>query len=221
MSFLRRYWYTVGLLVAAAAISWALLGDLSRVQLILLLNFVVLLIHQFEEYCWPGGEPWIMNEAMQLSDRPDRYPLNQNNALIINVFAAYPFYLVPVFFPQTIWLGLSPVLFGFAQFLVHGVATNIKLKGFYNPGLGAVLVGHIPLGIWYIVEVYSRGMIRGQDWVFAVIYLVGFMAIVMKWLGYVVLVDKDSPYPFAPEEMARFSRVRRLARIGRSAAPSL
>jgi hypothetical protein len=51
-----------------------------------------------------------MNEVIQPSDRPDRYPLNQNNALIVNVFAAYPFYLAPVFFPEAIWLGLAPVL---------------------------------------------------------------------------------------------------------------
>jgi hypothetical protein len=42
------------------------------------------------------------------------------------------------------------------------------------------------------------------------------MVIGMMWLGYTVLVDKNSPYPFAPVEMARFSRDRRLARMGRS-----
>jgi hypothetical protein len=73
MRFLRRHWYTVGLFVAASALCWAILGDLSRVQLILLLNFGVLLIHQFEEYGWPGGGPWIVNEATRASERPDRY----------------------------------------------------------------------------------------------------------------------------------------------------
>jgi hypothetical protein len=204
MKFLRRHWYTVGLFVAAAAICWAILGDISRVQLILLLNFVVLLIHQFEEYGWPGGGPWIVNEAVRASERPDRYPLNQNNALIINVFAAYLFYLLPVFFPQTVWLGLAPVLFGFGQFLIHGLFANIKLKWFYNPGLAAVVLGHIPLGIWYLAEIHARGIIDRWDWAFAVVYMVGFMAIIMQWLGYRVLVDRDSPYPFSPEEMARF-----------------
>ena len=70
-----------------------------------------------------------MNEVMQPSDRPDRYPLNQNSGLIINIFCAYPFYLLAVFFPQTIWLGLAPALFGFGQFIVHGVITNRKLQG--------------------------------------------------------------------------------------------
>jgi hypothetical protein len=210
--FLRRHWYTVGLLVAAAALCWVLLGNISRVQMILLLNFVVLILHQFEEYGWPGGGPWIVNEAVRESDRPDRYPLNQNNALVINVFAAYPFYLLPVFFPGTVWLGLAPILFGFGQFLMHGIFANIKLRWLYNPGLAAVVLGHIPLGIWYLSEV----RISGWDWAFAVIYMIGFMVVGMLWLGYTVLIDKNSPYPFAPEEMARFNRDRRLARMGRS-----
>jgi hypothetical protein len=46
------------------AIGWAVAGDLTRAQLILLLNFAVLILHQFEEYAWPGGEPWIINEVM-------------------------------------------------------------------------------------------------------------------------------------------------------------
>jgi len=48
MPFLRRHWYTLGLLVAAAALCCALLGNVSKVQMILLLNFVVLILHQFE-----------------------------------------------------------------------------------------------------------------------------------------------------------------------------
>ena len=216
MPFFRRHWYTAGLLVAAAALCWALIGDLSRVQVILLLNFIALLVHQFEEYGWPGGGPWIMNEVIQPSDRPDRYPLNQNNALIVNVFAAYPFYLLPVFFPETIWLGLAPVLFGFSLFLGHGVIANIKLKSFYNPGLAAVVLGHIPLGAWYLVEVQSLRAIHVWDWVYAVLYMLAFIMIVMRWIGYTVLVNKNSPYPFAPEEMARFSPDRRLARMDRS-----
>jgi hypothetical protein len=116
MRFIRRHWYTLGLPIAIVAVMWASVSDLTRVQLILLLNFVVLLMHQFEEYAWPGGEPWIINEVMQpKGSRPDRYPLNQNNAFVINVPMAWSFYLLPVFFPEAVWIGLAPVLFGFSQ----------------------------------------------------------------------------------------------------------
>jgi hypothetical protein len=180
------------------------------VQWILLLNFVVLLLHQFEEDAWPGGEPWIINEVMQPKGRrPDRYPLNQNNAFFNNVPLAWSFYLVPVFLPEAIWVGLAPVVFGFGQLVVHGIANNRKLKTLYNPGLAAVVLGHIPLGIWYLREVQTSG----RDWMFAILYVALFMVVGMLKVGYGLLADENSAYPFAPEEMERFGRRRRLARI--------
>src|SRR5262245_27554375 len=78
--------------------------------IILLLNFAVLPLHQFEEYGWPGGFPWIHNEVFDPRGGPaDRYPLNQNNALFINV-VAWPICLLPTFFPAALWLGLAMVL---------------------------------------------------------------------------------------------------------------
>jgi len=46
-------------MLAALAIVWLMVGDLGRMQLILVLNFVVLVLHQFEEMRWPGGSPWM------------------------------------------------------------------------------------------------------------------------------------------------------------------
>jgi len=43
--------------------SVASVDDLTRVQWILLLNFVVLLLHQFEEHPWLGGEVSASNPA--------------------------------------------------------------------------------------------------------------------------------------------------------------
>jgi Protein of unknown function with HXXEE motif len=214
MRFVRRHWYSLGLAVGGFSSAWAFVGGLTTVQLILLLNFIVLLLHQFEEYAWPGGEPWIINEVMQpKGDRPDRYPLNQNNAFIINVPLAYSFYLLPVFFPEAVWVGLAPVLFGFGQFVAHGIANNRKLKSLYNPGLAAVVLGHVPLGLWYLREVQVRGIITVWDLVFATVYLAVFIVVGMLKVGYGLLADRNSPYPFAPEEMERFERQQRLARI--------
>ena len=164
MKFIRRNWYSIGLALAVLATAWAFLGHLQRIQVILLLNFVVLTLHQFEEYGWPGGFPWIMNEVIRPRGGPaDRYPLNQNNAFFINVVLAWPFYLIPVFFQDVVWLGLAPALFGLSQFIAHGIVINRKLKSLYSPGLVAVVLGHVPLGIWYLVKVCSKGMITLWD----------------------------------------------------------
>jgi hypothetical protein len=73
--------------------------------------------------------------------------------MVINVPAAYAFYLLPVFFPGVIWLGLAPILFGFVEVLLHG----------------------------------GRRVREGEG----------------AWLA-----DRNSPYPFAPEELSRFERYR-------------
>ncbi len=66
MSFFRRHWYEVGLVVAVGAVV-GLFGwqHTSVVQKLLLLNFVAPLIHQYEEYGCPGGGPGIVNIVMR------------------------------------------------------------------------------------------------------------------------------------------------------------
>lgn len=222
MRFFLRYWYDVGLVAGLLAIVFlvVLWHEISVLQRLLLLNFAALTLHQFEEYGWPGGFPWIMNDVFQPKGGPaDRYPLNQKNAFVINVVMAWPFYLVPVFFPDVIWLGLAPTVFGLAQFIGHGVIFNRMLKSIYSPGLVAVMLGHVPLGIWYLVEVCTNGKITVWDWVFGAAYIACFIVVGMRLIGFRLLVDKNSPYPFAPEEMDRFDRPGHLSRL-RTTCPS-
>jgi len=207
MKFFRRHWYNAGLVVAViAAIFLALQwNSMCVLQRVLLLNFIAILLHQFEEYGFPGGEPAIMNIVLQNSPTPNRYPLNQNAAMITNVVGSYGLYLIPVFFPNIIWFGLAPILFGLGQFLMHGIATNIKLKSFYNPGLGAVTLLHVPLGIYYIYYIQSNGLASVLDWVIGVVFTILFAFIIVNKMTRTWLADKDSPYHFAEEEMKRFN----------------
>lgn len=216
MNFVRRHWYDMGPVFALIAVVWLLVSRIEGLQLILTLNLVVLFFHQFEEYHWPGGFPWIMNEAVRdrRKNAADRYLLNQNNAAFINL-GGWLFYLLPVLFPGTIWLGLATVLFGcVGQVMFHGVFANIKLKSWYNPGLAAVMLGHVPLGIWYIVEVVNQGLVHWWDWVFAVLCIAFFIGILIQVFGFRLLASETSPYPFAPEEINRNDREGHLRRIG-------
>jgi len=52
------------------ALAWGVMSDLTKVQWILLLNFVALPLHQFEEYGWPGGFPELTTRSWRrLVDR--------------------------------------------------------------------------------------------------------------------------------------------------------
>ena len=215
MNFIRRHWYNIGGVVAIIAgvflaFTW---HDMAMLQRLLLLNFIALLIHQFEEYGFPGGEPAIMNMVLQPSSTPKRYPLNQNSAMITNVSIVYIMYLIPVFFPNVIWLGLAPILFGMTQFIVHGIITNKKLKTFYNPGLGAVVFLHIPIGIYYIYQIQSNGIASGWDWVVGAVYMFFAAFIVVNKMTYSWLADKNSPYAFTDAEMRRFDIQEKIKRV--------
>jgi Protein of unknown function with HXXEE motif len=216
MNFFRRHWYDIGAIVAIGAVVALIIlwQQMSILQRLLLLNFIVLLVHQYEEYGWPGGEPAIMNMVLKPSTTPDRYPLNQNSAMVVNVLAGYGFYLLPVFFPTVIWLGLAPVLFGILQFVVHGIVTNVKLRSVYNPGLAAVVLGHIPIGFYYLYYIDAYGFAGARDWAAAVAYMVAFQYIGMVKLCYAWLADQNSRFPFCEVEMKRFSVRQKLDRVG-------
>ena len=215
MKFFRRHWYDLGGIVALGAtvylvIFWNQLETLVRLNL---MSFIAILVHQFEEYRLPGGEPAIMNMALQNSDIPDRYPLNQNSAMITNVLVTYVVYLLPVFLPNVIWLGLAPILMGMLQFIVHGVMTNIKLKSFYNPGLGAVVFLHFPIGIYYIWYVTTTGLAQGTDWLLGIVYLALVAGGIVNGLTYRVLAKRDSKYVFDEVEMRRFNVAEKIGRL--------
>ncbi len=215
MKFLRRHWYDIGGVIAIVAVAYLAIfwSQLDMLVRLLLMSFIAILVHQYEEYGFPGGAPALLNIAMRNSDRPDRYPLNQNSAMIGNVLITYVVYLLPVFLPHVIWLGLAPMLMGFGQFIMHGIIGNRKLKSLYNPGLGAVVFLHIPIGIYYIYYITSNGLVRGTDWVLAFIYLIPVTVGILGILTYKVLADRNSKYPFDPVEMERFHAQERSAKL--------
>ena len=221
MSFMRRNWYYVGgglfvALALALALTWNDLGVLRR---LLLASFMALLLHQLEEYAWPGGFPAVMNLAwMPAADGPsDRYPLNRRAALFVNVIFAYPYYILPIVFPGLIWMGLGQVLFGIAQLVIHGIVINRKLRSVYNPGLFVVVFLHLPIGIYYIWYVTASGMTAVWMWPAAAAWLAlgavaGVALPVTRWFA-----RKDSRFPFSPGEMGRFHVRERLERLRQEA----
>ena len=208
LKFYRRYWYYIGaILFVALSFFMGFWGNnFSYIQVILIYSFMALLIHQFEEYAYPGGFPAIFNTAVLREKKvPERYPINANQALITNVFLAYPFYLLAIFLPNFIWLGLAQVLFGMLQLIVHGIVVNVRLKSLYNPGLAAVVFLHWPIGIYYIWYVTTNNLASTGDFVIGFIATI-IAAIVMIMLPMRLLASKESKYPFSNAEMGGFAK---------------
>ena len=205
IKFLRRHWHDIGLISAVVAGGYLIFtwNEIAFLQKLLILNFIVVLLHQFEEYTWPGGFPAVANMVLFKSDKPDRFPLNQNSSMVTNLIFAYVLYLLPVFFPNVIWLGLAAVFNGFVQFFGHGIYVNTKLRSFYSPGVVTNVFGWLPIGVIYIRYILANSLVDLQVWLFAVAWFVVFFFIDFYLIEQVLLGDRNSPYPFDQDEMNR------------------
>ena len=217
MKFLKtlcRHWYNVGLAVALCVLA-VLMAGWNEMPMILRFNtisFIVMLVHQFEEYGFPGGEPMIMNRVLQGSDIPDRYSLNQFSAMFTNVFFTYVIYLLPILLPDVIWLGIAPMLMGMMQFMVHGIMTNIKMKSIYNPGLGAVVFLYIPVGVCYFRYITVHQLASGAAWAIGISYTIIATGFILGYLTYIGFFDRNSKWCFDEAELKRFHVEEKIAK---------
>ncbi|MFJ2043085.1 HXXEE domain-containing protein [Paenibacillus marchantiae] len=207
MNMLRKHWQDLGSIIACLVCIYLILdwGTLPRINSILWLSFIAILLHQFEEYRWPGYFAGLFNKVLFQSKTPERYPLNQQSAMIINLIIAYVFYLPPVFFPSVVWLGLAPILMGFFQIIWHGIFANIKAKSIYNPGLFSAIFLHLPIGIWYIKSAYEQNMLTPTDWLWSMIYfVVAVYVLIVK--GNMWLRNKNSVHPFSQKQLGSYTK---------------
>jgi hypothetical protein len=178
---------------------------MSRPQMLSALNLAALLVHQYEEYEDPGYFPGQFNGGLFHSDKPERYPLNSNVAMIINVPLGYTFYALLVVFPKKRWLGLAPVLFGFGQAVGHGLVFNQLAHDRYSPGFLASLFLHVPIGIQYLRALKDEASIERSDWRKARLSAIAFAASSVAAPN-IVLRDKNSPYTFTAKQVGRFKQ---------------
>ena len=170
MNYIRNHWYHIGGIILAILAAWLLIikPDLSTIQYLLILNFMALLAHQFEEYQLPGGAPSIINRVVYNEEQlADRYPGNTLSIMLVNTIA-WGIYIVSIFLPNIIWLGLGTILFSLFQLLGHGFEMNIKLKTWYNPGLATTVFLFVPLGAFFISYATSYSLLTGMDWLLAI-----------------------------------------------------
>ena len=87
MNLLRKHCFDIGGLLAIIIGIYVVANykTMSSQQYLLWLSLISLFLHQIEEYRYPGYFPGMINVAMYNSNQPDRYPLNSQTSLIVNV----------------------------------------------------------------------------------------------------------------------------------------
>ena len=175
---------------------------LTKPQILSAANLMALMAHQFEEYVCPGYFPGQFNRGLFNSDSPRHYPLNPQTAMVINTCLAYPFYVAPVLFPKNRWLGLTPVLAGFSQIVLHGIVIPRRAGARYGPGVLTALLFHLPIGIGYIKAVGRGGSINRADWAKGLGGAVG--SVFGVAVPNMVMRDRNSPYAFTAKQMGSY-----------------
>lgn len=196
MSFLRRHWFDVGLVLALITGIYVLFNRFNSLTLLLWLSLISLFLHQFEEYHLPGNFPRMMNKVMFASDQPDRYPLNANTALIINVTTGWLFYFLAAFFgSKVLWLGIATILVSLGNFIAHTFLFNIKGKTHYSPGMLTADFFFLPIVVWFFYLVIHGSLASPLDWVFGIL-----LGLALNFLGIFKVIDwlknRNTPYVF-------------------------
>ncbi len=196
MTFLRFHWFDLGLGLALLTAGGVLLFRPGGLALLLWLSLITLFLHQAEEYRYPGYFPGMMNVVMFHSRRPDRYPLNPQIALVVNLGVGWlAYFLAAILAGRAMWLGIATLLVSLGNFIAHTFLFNIKGKTRYNPGMLTAIVLFLPL-----VGIFFTTLIRQQaatplDWLVGILLGVALnVAGILKMIDW--LKDENTPYVF-------------------------
>lgn len=167
MDFLRAHWYDLGGIFGVLVLS--LLAFFHRAmapyEILQWLSLVALFCHQLEEYRVVGTFPGMVNKVMFKSRIPDRYPLNTNTALVINVWLGWTLYLVAAIFGQKlIWLGMAATLVSLGNIAAHTILFNIKGRPLYNAGLVTCWLCFAPCVFYFFQIIHSENLVAPVDY---------------------------------------------------------
>ncbi len=212
MNFLRKHWYDIGgfLSIIVLAFLFINLKSLSGYKILMYLSLVSLFSHQLEEYRIVGTFPGMMNRFMFNSSIADRYPLNTNTALIINVGVGWLFYFLAAYFSEkAIWLGIAVIMVSLGNFIVHTFVFNIKGKTFYNAGMITSWLFFAPCVYFFFHIIYSENLITITDYILGIPIGIALNVIgVLKLIDW--LKDKNTKYIFEQRNLLSQDRTSKI-----------
>lgn len=184
-----RHWMLACLPMAVAIGAVLVSSPPARFELTLVwLQFVIYLLHEFEEHVWPGGFKAYVNQRVVgpvLRARfpraaiPERdFPLDDRAVFWINVsfiWIAFPVFAV---LAATVDLrfGLLLPWVGVVNASVHVLAAIAKRA--YNPGLAVSVVLNIPTGVATLIFLAGAGADIGAQVAAFGVAVVGHLAII-------------------------------------------
>lgn len=162
----RLHWFDFGIILAVLLSIGLIITRPQGMELLMWLSFGSLLLHQTEEWRFPGYFPGMLNVAMFKSQTPDRYPLNANSGMIINVVIGWGSYLLAaLLWDRMMWLAIATLIVSAGNIVAHTFIFNFKGKTLYNPGLITSWLCFFPIICEFFILTNSKNLISIGDWV--------------------------------------------------------
>ena len=157
---LKKDWAKTGLIVSVFLFVFLFIFVKERdfILFLLLVQTPLYMLHEAEEYIFPGGFGKFFNMDILGLDTEDE-PINENFIFYVNVILIW--IVLPVFGLLALkdyQYGLWILYFSFFAGVAH-IALGVKAKKLYNPGLVVSLVLNIPVGIWSIRYLVNQQII--------------------------------------------------------------
>ena len=158
---LKRDWGKVGFILSFFLFTFLFIFVLKVdiILFVILLQIPLYMLHQTEEYVFPGNFGKFFNTKIFKLKTEDE-PLNQNFIFFLNILLIW--IILPVFallsiknYQYGLWIPYF-VFFGG----VNHILLAIKAKKLYNPGLIVSLFVNIPIGLWSILFLIDQGVIN-------------------------------------------------------------
>jgi hypothetical protein len=145
---------------------------INKYQWLLWLHLPIMMIHEYEEYVFPGGFKEFLNTKSPLAPKTlkEDVPLSEPYLFFVNIIVFWSWIILGgIFAPNIPWIGFGPILL---QLLInnitHTVAFQTKQHG-YNPGLFTTIFLLMPYStfvIWYIIK---YNIFTPNDWALGII----------------------------------------------------
>ncbi|UJG41432.1 MAG: HXXEE domain-containing protein [Candidatus Heimdallarchaeum aukensis] len=107
----------------------------NKLSLLYWLNLAVLMLHEFEEYVFPGGFKQFINykTVFAVEDSSGFEPINDVVVVVINLGVWAIFVFAALISSIAPWLGFAMIIFNVVNIVGHLLVFQKKVKG-YNSG---------------------------------------------------------------------------------------
>lgn len=132
------------------------------------------------------------------SKTPDRYPLNTNTALLINVGLGWLLYVLAIIFAShAVWLAIVTITISAGNFIAHTFMFNIKGKSHYNPGMLTSILLFLPMTIYFFIYLASHNLLHTNTLVIGLV-----LGAIVNYFGILrmitLLAQKKTKHVFRP-----------------------